>query len=65
MIKIELAILHEKMGNLEKAKEVMKAGLLMAKRLNFQIAKMGSKHKIQEFIERYPDIFPAEEFPCK
>ncbi|KAL9980307.1 hypothetical protein ACROYT_G008871 [Oculina patagonica] len=64
LIKTELAFLYDKMGNLEKAKEVMLEGLSMGKRLNFPIALMGSKYKIREFIKLDPNTFPEEDFPC-
>ena len=53
LIKTELAFLHEKMGHPDQAKDVMLEGLLMSKRLNLSIAKMGGKRKIREFNNRH------------
>ena len=64
-IKIEVAILHENMGNLDQAKAVMLEGLQMGKRLNLPIDKMGNKEGIRKFINRYPETFPENEFPRK
>ena len=65
LIKTELALLHDKMGHPDKAKVVMRDGLLMIKRLNLSIAEMENKHNIREFINRYPDTFPEEaDFPA-
>lgn len=64
-IKTALAIMHDKMGNLDQAKEVMLEGLSMSKRLNLPIDEMGDKVKIREFINRFPKIFPESEFPSK
>ena len=64
-IKTALAIIHDKMGNLDQAKEEMLEGLSMSKRLNLPIDKMGDKVKIREFINRFPKIFPESEFPSK
>ena len=64
-IKTSLALLHEKMNNVEKAKDVMLTGLLMGKKLNLTIDKMGNKDLIREFINRYPEEFPETEFPSK
>ena len=62
-IKTALAILHEEMGNQDQAKHLMLEGLLMGKRLNLPIDKMGNKFKIREFIDRYPETFTDKEFP--
>ena len=64
-IMTKLAILHEKMGNQVKATELMLEGLLMGKKLGLPIDKMGNKRQIQEFIDRYPKIFPEKEFPSE
>ena len=64
-IKTSLALLHEEMNNVEKAKDVMRKGLLMSKELNLTIHKMGNKDLIREFINRYPETFPETEFPSK
>ncbi|KAJ7349552.1 hypothetical protein OS493_038591 [Desmophyllum pertusum] len=61
-IKTALAILHEKMRNPDQAKDVMLEGLLMGKRLDLSIDKMGNKEEIREFINRYPETFPETEF---
>ena len=60
-----LATLHDKMGNLDQAKAVMREGLLMGKRLNLELHEMSNKDDIQEFINRYPESFPESEFPSK
>lgn len=58
-----LATLHDKMGNLDQAKDVMRKGLWMGKRLNLEMHKMGNKDDIQNFISRCPELFPESEFP--
>ena len=60
-----LATLHDKMGNVDQAKAVMQEGLLMAKRLNLELHEMPNKDYVQEFISRYPKIFPETDFPSK
>ncbi|KAJ7369476.1 regulation of mRNA cap binding [Desmophyllum pertusum] len=62
-IKTELAFLHEKRGHPDQAKDVMLEGLLMGKRLDLPIDKMGNKDVVREFIDRYPETFPETEFP--
>ena len=62
-IKTELAILHGEMGNEDQAKDLMLEGLLMGKRLNLPVDKMGNRVKIREFTDRYPETFPEKEFP--
>ncbi len=62
-IKTNLATLHDKMGSPDEAKAVMREGLLMGNKLNLPIVKMGNKHKIRKFIDRYPETFPEKEFP--
>ena len=64
-IKTSLALLHEKLNQVEKAKDVMLTGLWMGRKLNLTIDKMGNKDAIREFINRYPDTFPETEFPSK
>ena len=64
-ITTELAMLHEKMGNLDQAKVVMREGLLMGKSLNQSIDDMGSKDHILKFINCHPQTFPEREFPSK
>ena len=53
------------MNNIEKAKDVMRKGLLIGKELNQTIDKMGNKDSIREFLNRYPEEFPETEFPSK
>ncbi|XP_022778072.1 uncharacterized protein LOC111319590 [Stylophora pistillata] len=62
-IKTTWAILHDELGNTDKAKEMMLEGLLMAKELNLAIEKMRNKDPIRSFINRYPKEFPETEFP--
>ena len=64
-IKTGQAILHDRMGNQDKAQNLMLKGLLMAKKIDQPIHKMGNKDKIQEFIDRYPEMFPEKEFPSE
>ena len=65
LIKTSLALLLEKLNQVEKAKDVMLTGLSMGRKLNLTIDKMGNKDAIREFINRYPDTFPATKFPSK
>lgn len=62
-IKTSLALLLEKMNDVERAIKVMQEGLLMGKLLNLTIDKMGNKDKLREFLDRYPEKFPETEFP--
>ena len=64
-IMIALATLHDKMGNLNPARDIMHEGLWMGKRLNLQLHELGKKDYIQDFIIRYGKIFPESEFPSK
>ena len=64
-ITTSLATLYDKMRNVDQAKAVMREGLLMGKRLNLELHEMGYKDYIQEFITRYPKIFPESEFPSR
>ncbi|CAH3110256.1 unnamed protein product [Pocillopora meandrina] len=64
-IKTLWAILHDEIGNKDKAKEMMLEGLSMAKKLDLPIEKMRNKDPIRLFINRYPDEFPETEFPSK
>ena len=48
MIKSELAVLHEKVGNRDQAKDVMREGLLMGKRLDLPIDKMRNKDVVRK-----------------
>ena len=64
-IKTLWAILHDEIGNKDKAKEMMLEGLSMAKKLDLPIEKMRNKYPIRLFINRYPDEFPETEFPSK
>ena len=53
MIETQLALLHECIGNVEEAKEIMRKGLEMSERLNQPIAKLANKREIKEFLNRY------------
>ena len=64
-IKTLWAILHDEIGNKDKAKEMMLEGLSMAKKLDLPIEKMRNKYPIRLFINCYPDEFPETEFPSK
>ena len=64
-IKNALGVLHHKEGKKE-AKAIMREGLLMGRKLKLPIDEMGvHKNEILEFINRYPETFPEEEFPSK
>jgi len=62
-ITTELATLHDKMGNLDQAKDVMREGLRMGKRLNVGVLEMANKDYLLKFMSRHPEIFPESEFP--
>ena len=64
-IKTLWAILHDEIGNKDKAKKMMLEGLSLAKKLDLPIEKMGNKYQIRSFINRYPEDFPETEFPSK
>ena len=65
LIKTTWAMLHDEIGNKDKAKKMMLEGLSIAKKLDLPIAKMGNKDPIRSFINRYPEDFPETEFPSK
>ena len=65
LIKTTWAILHDEIGNKDKAKKMMLEGLSIAKKLDLPIAKMGNKDPIRSFINRYSEDFPETEFPSK
>jgi len=60
-----LAKLHDKIGNLERAKAVMSDGLWMAKRLDLPIDQMSDKDYIRKFLSCHPEIFSESELPSK
>lgn len=62
-IKTSLALLHDKMGNVEVAKNAMLEGLSMHIELGLPIDKIGNKVMIRKFMSRYPETFPKAEFP--
>ena len=64
-IKTSLALLHEKMNEVERAIDVMHEGLVLGKKLNLTIYRMGERYLIGEFLGRYPGKFPETEFPSK
>ena len=64
-IKTSLALLHERMGNVEWAKNAMLKGLSMRKELGLALDKIRNSHMVREFMNRYPETFPEAEFPCK
>lgn len=64
-IKTSLALLHENMNEIERAIDVMHEGLVLGKKLNLTIYRMGERNLIGEFLGRYPGKFPETEFPSK
>ncbi|XP_022808615.1 uncharacterized protein LOC111345598 [Stylophora pistillata] len=62
-IKTSLALLHERMGNVEWAKNAMLKGLSMHKELGLALDKIRNSHMVREFMNRYPETFPEAEFP--
>ena len=65
LINTTWAILHDEIGNEDKAKEMMLEGLSMAKKLDLPIEKMRNKYPIRSFINRYPEDFRETECPSK
>ena len=62
LIKTELAILHDKMENSDRARVAMLEGLSMGKRLNLPVNKLGNKDGLREFINRFPKHSRKENF---
>jgi len=55
MIETQLAVLYHCVGRAEKAKEVMKKGLEMNKKLGRYLSQLANKFEIRQFLKRYPD----------
>ena len=55
MIETELAVLYNCVGRAEEAKEAMKKGLEMNKRLGRYLSQLANKFEIREFLKCYPD----------
>ena len=56
MIETQLALLYDCVGRADEAKEVMKKGLEMNKRLGWSISDLANKSEIRLFLQCYPDI---------
>ena len=64
LIKTSLALLHERMNNVEQAIDVMHKGLEMGKSMNLPVNMMGGEEMIK-FLKRYPGKFLETELPSK
>ena len=64
-ITITLSLLHEKIGNVDDAKVLMKESLTMCYRLESQIKILGVRKSrdVLEFLNRHKKDFPEAEFP--
>ena len=65
MIKSSLSLAHEKIGNVDDAKVLMKEALTMCYRLKNQIKILGVRNSrdVLEFLNRHKKDFPEVEFP--
>ena len=65
MIKSSLSLAHEKIGNVDDAKVLMKEALTMCYRLENQIKILGERNSgdVLEFLNRHKKEFPEAEFP--
>ena len=63
MVKSEQALLYEEEGKKDQMEVVMKEGLGMLYRLGQTIEQLGNKHGIRETLNRYPELFPKEQYP--
>ena len=57
MIETQLALLYDCVGRTEEAKEVMKKGLEMNKRLKRYLSQLANKFEIRLFLKCHPDTF--------
>ena len=64
LVEISLALLLEKMNNVEGAIDKMHKGLEMGKSMNLPVNMMGGEEMIK-FLNRYPGKFPETELPSK
>lgn len=56
MIETQLALLHECIGNVKEAKEIMSKALEMNERLNQALNQLSNKKEIKEFLDRHPEL---------
>ena len=63
MVKTEQALLYDEEGKNDQMEVAMKAGLEMCYRLGQTLERLGNKHLIREFLDRYPKTFPGEKYP--
>ena len=63
MVKTEQALLYEEEGKKDQMEEAMKEGLRMCYRLRQTIEQLGNKHLIRKTLNRYPELFPKEQYP--
>ena len=63
MVKTEQALLYEEEGKKDQMEEAMKEGLQMCYRLGQTIEQLGNKHLIRKTLNRYPELFPKEQYP--
>ena len=63
MIKSMLSLAHEKIGNVDDAKVLMKKALTMCCRLKIPIKKLGNSKDVWEFLNRHKKDFPKAKFP--
>ena len=57
MIETQLALLYDCVGRADEAKEVMKKGLEMNKRLKRYLSQLANKFEIRLFLKCHPDTF--------
>ena len=62
-IKIQLALLSEKVGKIEEAKRLMKGGLTMLFNRKMKINKLWNSTDVLEFLDRHRKDFPKAAFP--
>ena len=62
IIKIQLALLHEKIGKVKDAKLLMKEGLEMLYRRKMKIKQLPNSCDVLEFLDRHSEDFPEDAF---
>ena len=63
MVKTEQALLYEEEGKKDQMEEAMKEGLQMCYRLGHTVESLGNRHRIRKTLDRYPKLFPKEQYP--
>ena len=63
MVKTEQSNLYEEEGKKDQMEDAMKEGLQMCYRLGQTVESLGNRHRIRKTLDRYPELFPKEQYP--